>query len=186
MIEIPFHILQTTSCSGLSQAKGIAPRPGWARVSLPTECLQRAPTCEPHLAGLWGGRLSHGSFDATLDIPSSPCCLPGDDDGPPSEDHFLHCRHREHRCADGPQADAPLQLPGERGSLPPIPGWKKAVQDDLPRLWIWGRKGGLPSVWSGLPLGGQVPSSSQNLNHMWDKYLLSTYYGSSTVLVLGV
>lgn len=81
----------------------------------------------------WGGRLSHRPFDAAgLSVLS--LAPPGDHDGPPSEDHFLYSRHREHRRTDGPQADAPLQLPGERGSLPPLPGWKKAVQDDLPRL----------------------------------------------------
>lgn len=70
-------------------------------------------------------------------------------DGSPSEDHFLHRRHWEHCRADGPQTDAPFQLSRERGGFSPIPGWKKTVQDDLPCLWVWGRKAAFPN----LPLG---------------------------------
>lgn len=118
-------------------AKGIASRPQWVHMNLLAGSLPWAPetTLVEHTwLGCGEADFLRGHWMAALNLLPPPFQPPGDDDGPPSEDYFLHRRHREHCRADGPQADATLQLPGERGSLAPVPGWKKAIQDDLPRL----------------------------------------------------
>lgn len=89
----------------------------------------------PHLAGL-GLAASLGVLSCCVGLTLSLLLPPGDHDGPPPEDHLLHCRHWQHRRADGSSSDAPLQLPRERGGLPPVPGWEEAVQDDLPCLRV--------------------------------------------------
>lgn len=68
--------------------------------------------------------------------------LAGHHDGPSTEDHLVHSRHREHGCTDGSQEDDSLsQRTGElrhgRDATHKPSTWRPTpVQDDLPCFWI--------------------------------------------------
>lgn len=64
----------------------------------------------------------------------------GDHDGQRAAHHILHRRYREHRGADGQAPHAPIGLTGLHRNNAGGSGGQEAVQDDLPRLWVWGRK----------------------------------------------
>lgn len=69
-----------------------------------------------------------------VDIPT------GNDDGQRTPHYILHCRHWEHCCPDGKTPDATHSLTGLHWNYTRSARGKEAVQNDMPRLWVWGCK----------------------------------------------